>query len=667
MGQVLRVTDGSTTVNLLSIVNLLFQGWSPAVGTSHTNLYERVTDRMAAKVKTSSIDAVAVEILKLNNLLRKAWQFHNTEWQTTPVYLESQGKNETKARFSLIFNGQLSGGFSEHDFVNEKSSLLRTMQLRIEREAGWRDNIPGNYLVPVALTASDGPATPSQVIIANHIDEVALTHIYNFDDSLAAFSNNFAGDTNGFDYFAVSGSTPAAGDIVYFGSTTASFHHVALAIAIAGVVSGGVGVDWEYFNGSFVSLTLGTQYALYPVIGDNFWTDSVITTSSDRSIHVSNVNDWTKTTINGVNAYWIRARIVANTFTTNPTQIAGQAVYVQKNNYIEISSTAIDGDLPPFLMQAFGSIDGDPSLTTPNFTTPSRIIVGARSRGLDKFEASIALASGVQTGFTQQLGTDASNVTTDPDGPKASHVAVSFGTETLVERVAQTLPDTLASWEGTYRVFLRCQQIGGSDGDLSVQAKGVMTSGNEERAISETETVDLQTQDAGLELVDLGVIRLPKTDIIDSDTMTDNQVEIQVWARRNTGSSTLELFDVTLMPIDEWAAAFNSPIDTTDAIGSSLGLDANLEVDAGIVTTRIFKSWNQLGGTSLANNPPTAGWEIHGQYPMIEPSKQYRFYFMIMHYNGAFGTLPFIAPLGSGLTFELRVHNRYKILRGADA
>ena len=664
MAQVLRVTDGSTTVNLLNIVNLLFQGWSPAVGTSHTNLYERVTDRMAAQVATSDIDGVAAEILKLNNLLRKAWQFHNTEWQTTPVYLESQGTNETNARFSLIFNGRLSGGFSEHDIVNETANRLRSMQLRIEREAGWTSGIPGVYpSPPITLTNSDGAAAnPTLVHIANHTDEVLLTHIFNFDDSLAAFSANLITAPADFDYFAVSGSTPATGDIVYFGSTDASFHHVVLDIDVSG--AGNAVTRWEYYNGSFTALTLGTQYALYPLAGGAFWTS---TTADDvRSIHISNVNDWVKTTINGVNAYWIRSIITSGTFSTSPHQ-AIDVVYAQKNNYIEIPSTAIDGDLPPFLLQSFGSIEGDPSLTAPNFTTPSRIIVGARSRGLEKFEANIALASGVQTGFSQTLGTDASNVTTDPDGPKASHVAVSFGTETLVERVAQALPDTIASWEGTFRVFLRCQQIGGADGDLSVQVKGVMIPGNIDTAFSTTETVDLQTQDAGLELVDLGSIRLPKTTLVASDATAGANVEIQVWARRNTGSSTLELFDVTLMPIDEWTAAYNSPVDTIDAVGSSLGLDANLEVDAGVVKTRILKTFNSDGSLPLANNPPTAGWELHGQYPMLEPSKQYRFYFIVMHYNGAFGTLPFIAPLGSGLTFELRAHNRYKILRGADA
>ena len=662
MAQVLRVTDGSTTVNLLSIVNLLFQGWSPAVGTSHTDLYEHVTDRMAAKVKTSSIDAVAVEILKLNNLLRKAWQFHNTEWQTTPVYLESQGKNETNARFSLIFNGQLSGGFSEHDFVNEKSSLLRTMQLRIEREAGWRDKVPGNYPSAKTLTASDGPADPTLVHIANFTDETLLTHIFNFDDSLAAFSSNEIASTT-FDYFVVSGSTPATDDIVYFGSDVAAFHNVVINLGTNG--GAGVTIIWEYWTGaSWETLTPGTQLGLYPEEGSTFW-GGVINTNVG-SISVSNVNDWVAVVVNGVTANWIRAKITAGTFAAgvNPAQ-ATDVVYAQKNNYIEIPTTAIAGDLPPLLLQAMAVPTGNNALTAPNFTTHSRIIVGAKSRGLDEFQASIPFAD-ITTGWTQTLGTDASEVA-DPDAPGDAHIAVSFATETLVERVQMQVSGTLADWAGMYRMFLRCQQIGGADGDLSVQMKALSNAVDSEGSISETETVDLQTQDAGLEMIDLGVVSIPRMGIIDSDSVTGGLPIFEVWARRNAGSSTLRIYNAFVLPIDEWAAIYNAPVDTTTSLGSSLGKLNILEVDAGVVKTRIFKSYSETPESPLTNQTPFGGWELHGQFPMIEPSKQYRFYFIMMHYDGVFGTGPFISPLGMSLAYELRVHNRYKILRGADA
>ncbi len=658
MAQVLRVTDGSTTVNLLNIVNLLFQGWSPAVGTSHTNLYERVTDRMAAKVKTSSIDAVAAEILKLNNLLRKAWQFHNTEWQTTPVYLESQGKNETKARFSLIFNGQLSGGFSEHDFVNETANLLRSMQLRIEREAGWRANVPGNYPSALTLTASDGPANPTSVHIANFTDETLLTHIFNFDDSLTAFGSNLIADSDGFDYFEVSGSTPATGDIVYFGSTTAAFHHVQLNISQA--MGTGPTIVWEYYNGAWVTLTPGTKLGLYPIGTTIFWTNS--NADALRSIHVSNVSDWIAVAINGVTANWIRSRVTAGS--TGVTAVQGaEVVYAQKNNYIEIPTTTIDGDLPPFLLQAFGQPDGDLALTAPNFTTTSRIICGARSRDLDNFQANIPFAD-VTTDWTQTLGTDASEVA-DPNAPGDAHIAVSFATETLVERVRMQVAGNVQDWAGTFRLFLRCQQIGGSNGDLSVQMKFRTNQTDAEGSESATETVDLLTQDAGLELVDLGVLNIPRMGIIDSDAVGVRPI-FEVWSKRNTGSSTLRIYDGILIPIDEWAATYNAPVDTTTSIGSTLGPHNVLEVDAGVVTTRIFKSYAPLGDLPLSNNAPMGGWELHGQYPLIEPSKQYRLYFIMMHYNGTFGTMPFISPLGMSLAFELRAHNRYKILRGAD-
>lgn len=666
MAQVLKITDGSIDADLLGIVNITNRGWSPGVVRSHTNLHERTTDRLRIKIDAGSdMDANAVEIIKLVKLLRKAWQFHNKEWQTTPVYWHVQGTNETNARFALVFNAvPPRGGFSEHDMANEAASILRGMVLNIEREAAWRDNIPGNYTSAVTLAASDGPATPELVHISNFVDENTLTHILNFDNSLTAFSADLIAET-AFDYFAVDASTPATDDIVYFGSSDGPFHNVVINLGTKGVDGGSLAIIWEYYNGAWVTLTPGTNLGFFFRNDLDFW-DETENTFDIRSIHVSDIPDWIAVAVSGLTAHWIRCRITAGTFSTNPAQ-ATDVVYAQKTNHVEIPVAAIDGDLPPLLLQAFANIDGNNALTAPNFTTPSRIIVGARSRDLDNFQSSIPMADGVTTGFTQTLGTDASNVTTDTNGPGGTHVAVSFGTETLVQRVAQSLGLSLSDWFGTYRVFLRCEQVGGADGDLSVQVRTLQDIADAEGGISQTETVALLAQDAGAELVELGILNVPRIPTIDIDDQLSGILTIQVFASRSTGSSTLKIYDVILIPTDEWSATYNAPLDTTASIGSSLqGLSA-IEVDAGVVRTRTLKTIIDDGEMPLTNNVPASGWELQGQYPIIEPSTKYRLYFIIMHYNGTFGTMPFIAPLGMALLFSLRIHNRYALLRGADA
>ena len=91
------------------------------------------------------------------------------------------------------------------------------MTLEIEREAGWRDAVPGAYPSALTLTATDGPASPTRVHIANHHDINGIDYIWDYDDSSTSFSANLAAETT-FDYFGQEADTPAVDDIMYFGA-----------------------------------------------------------------------------------------------------------------------------------------------------------------------------------------------------------------------------------------------------------------------------------------------------------------------------------------------------------------------------------------------------------------------------------------------------------------
>lgn len=675
MAEVLKLTDGSTNISFLNVSGIGGQtnGWVPATPKEHDNLYERAKETIAVTIRPSSEDNLAVQLIALNKLFRKAWQFHNTTWQTTPVYLEAQGPNETGPRYALLYDGRFSGAKSMHEYISEvNSGIVPSAVITLEREAGWRDAVPGNTPSASTLTASSGPASPTEVHVTNHLSKANSTvlFIYNFDDNLASFSSNLTGGA--FTYFEVSGSTPAVDDIIYFGD--ADFLMPNLVFNFGG---GGDNftVVWEYYNGSWTALTEGTEFTTLGIIASNF------RPNNGRGLFsLARISDATTVAINGQTLYWIRCKISAVGATAGRITQVTDEVYSQLENHVEIPAAAIDGDLPPHTILSHLHPNGSDSASTPEFGTTSRIIMGLRSQGLsgDNLFPGIITFNVIEmalfgAAITRTLGTDATSVT-DLLGPTAEAVNIDFaGDETLISRVAMefdhSAEDMFPAFGGIFRAFLRVKQASGAAGDCSVKLetrlRSSLLSSSDEITIA-SEEITLQAVDKVLEVVDMGIISVGGDQLIDTDT-NPGFITFDVFAARSTGASTLRIYDIVLIPIDEWSATFDAPIEETDSVGLSLKSASQLEIDSGVVKPR-----NVIGASlDLANNIKLdylAGtWSRFGPaLNKIEPSKQYRIYYFMMEYNTAYGTGPFLAPIGKHLVVEVRAVDRYATVRGGD-
>ena len=121
MASILTITDGSTSVSLLSSsgYNLKHRGLRTTEASAQT-IYassifgegrtpvlrspDNISERYRVKLTGSSHDNLATQLNTLNTLKRKAQNFHLTNWQTTPVYLTAKTKNETNTRYSLVYD-----------------------------------------------------------------------------------------------------------------------------------------------------------------------------------------------------------------------------------------------------------------------------------------------------------------------------------------------------------------------------------------------------------------------------------------------------------------------------------------------------------------------------------------------------------------------------------
>ena len=669
MAEVLKITDGTTTVNLLNGSGFELTGWTPLMPNNRDDLYEVLAEKLELKLTGSSQDNLASQIQILKKLLRKARQFHDTTWQTTPVYLQAQGSNETGERYALLMDGQLSNLNSIHSSTVILTNEMPRATLVLWREAGWRDAVPGAYTSAVTLAASDGPASPTRVHIANHTDDHALTHIFVFDATGASFSGNQIASSD-FDLFP---NPVGVNDILYVGSTTGPFHHV--VFNTDGASDQNDAGNWDFWNGGWADMspTAGdnnSSWPKYPIEAAIVSTIYFWRSAGEIVLNISDVGDWAKTTIGGVNAFWVRFEwtTAGSTF-----KQASQVVYAQRKNYIEIPATAIDGDLAPHTLLAFAHPNGN--TTTPDFRTTSRIVMGARSSPTSRFLPNLVFDTTAMDEYwdtsTINVGDADTTLVADEDAPAAFHAAVTFSADaTLIKRAAVedstagTDNPVLLDYVGEYRVFIICQQIGGAVGDTSVQfifEDGFGIS-------SESDQVSLAAKDAGLEVVDVGIVRIPAIDTVANDDLTTLfQItnSFGVYAARSTGSSTMRIYEIFLLPIDEWSATLNAPIIDSSNLALELYNRQRLEVDSGILRPRIIRTAEDYT-RNITDQLPIGNWELHGMPPILEPSTQYRIYFKMMNYNAAVATAPFLAPLGKHLACELRTVDRYATLRGAD-
>ncbi|KKL66699.1 hypothetical protein LCGC14_2142380, partial [marine sediment metagenome] len=141
MAESLKI-KGGTTVDLLLTAGISIKGWTPATPENEDNLHEVVRENMSFRIKGTSQNNLASQLIIFKKELRKARQFHTTTWQTTPLYIEAQGSTESNTRYALLHRGRVSNLTTIHETVPKKA-FTQSGTLELWREAGWRGAVPG--------------------------------------------------------------------------------------------------------------------------------------------------------------------------------------------------------------------------------------------------------------------------------------------------------------------------------------------------------------------------------------------------------------------------------------------------------------------------------------------------------------------------------------------
>jgi len=668
VARTLTITDGTLSVNMINAAATGFMLTRGGKGREEVPLGIRegflVAETWKFNLRGTSHNNLASQIDDLTGLARRVKEYKDG-WRAAPVYVQQQTTGESNARFSPVDEIVDLNVPDRFAMPFEVESEFEGVEMTIVREHPWRPIAPGSVGSAVVLEATDGPADPTMVHVANFQDTFDLTHVF-VDDGGVFGSNIIAAAST----TALFPAVPATNDALYFISEDGSFKHICLGF-LQGDLGSVVGV-WEYHSGggSYTALTLGTDLTLFQsalgaiaAVSDFFSPDA-------PSLGAANIippTDWAADTVNTVTGHAIRFRITTGGTPTAMPQKNGDAIYAQRKPFIEIPADSMHGDSPALTLLRMFSPSGG-SATDPSPAFLSRILVGAKSEhdgiDLDNFTPMVnAGGDGNPAAWTVAYGDDTSSVA-DPSFPGGSRARCTFSTETgLASRVTFTGDDLLPDYRGKYRLLVGLKQVGGAAGDIKAKAFVYLGAVSDTNPHSPTRKQPTRGADDGIEVLDLGLIQLPLSRAYSADSLAAIDVSVDLQLELVTGAGQADVAWVYFFPVDEGSVGVDDRLSDATVGSSALRGGTVFDLDAGLIANRNLKYTTPDGSTLKAAEE----WRRYNKPIELHNKARTQLFFLMLHYSdNGWNTEPLLATPGNHLAVQLFVAWGYSIMRGAD-
>lgn len=560
---ILRITDGTTTVDLLRgntgrtgiflkswrTGRVRYKGggnWQDSPMAHGRRLISHVLDNVIETFELGALHSSqnrAAELFQpLDMLLDKAAAYSEDEWSGEPVWLEMRLGGSLHSQYALIHAGQSDDYGEPFAELFTESHILDDVVYAIER-GQWLESPPG---VGTAILGLDGTTTiieyttdneGAEVFVTNKYAKPNVTNLYSYDASETTFSSDLMGSAQVIAF----PDPPAVDDALYFISrNTVGFSGPFSSIVFnVGTVAADITVVYEYWNGAaWTALTVEDNTAGFTVSGKGgvYWVQP---------------GNWALTTVNALEGWIVRCRVSA--IGASPSApVLDEVPWYNISPFVTVPASAVGGTLPAITKLdmymrssedlANGGID--------------RIIVGARS-----------LERGAS--FTPYLAMSDNHTSALYTSIAVQHPEVSFPVETAwptrkalqiepqesggspvwwtwqTDVIATLTPATLADFAGKYRIFVRALvntspyhpyfrilfNIGGASG-IGVYSKEIRSG-----LIS------------ALCLFEAGTIAIPDVGPVGSMTITVQTY----WPETLATTPHLRIMDIILMPVDEWS------------------------------------------------------------------------------------------------------------------
>ena len=400
----------------------------------------------------------------------------------------------------------------------------------------------------------------SAVPICNKCQDSNITHVKFFDSSAGTYTELLPASSYPVDIF---GSDLDSSDITYFISETFSndtpFSNIVFYLSQR-ILAINAQIQWEYYNGSWVQLsTLDQEFIL----------DNPVIEKTGICVEAFEIPaDWVAVTVDGVTGLTVRARI---NFVFKLGQVPQQSnfdIFSAGNSYVDIGNELGDMDAITKLIVENVSNNLDGGRVDVPILFSNRLIAGKRK--LSRGSAFSPFLNAKDYNNTSEiLTTLGTNVTFQTSVTSITGEYARYnpsGVEAMADRVTWSLNNVLSlQYIGAFHVYVRIHQTAGSAGDFDVQLKVIYGSGGLNFT---SESVQPQST-TRFELLDLGTINIPKF-----DSLTDT-LQFVLQASAASGTPNLDIFDLILIPVDEWAGDYT---DSANVSGSEIGNGEKLEV-----------------------------------------------------------------------------------------
>ncbi len=519
--------------------------------------------------------------------------------------------------------------------------------------AGENGDIWVKRLLPLSM-GIETPTCNDQIYTANKHNQANITHIKVFDATGAGSYTTIFSPVPTVLPWNLLAPGPEIGDITYFGCDTTvtdsgPFSSLVLDIGTAGT---GYTIVWKYCTNP-----AGPVFSTLTVQDNTVNTGIVFGNTGVNSVHWRQPSNWVIGAVDGVTGYWISAEVTAiPAALTIPTQ-QNRYIYSVVWPFVEIDELDIVGDIPAGIKmenQIQSDKSGPGAGTTPAAITnlpnlyDNRLICGLRTynRGItfsaflncsnEQNPAGVTCSAGTNTTFLV-VGTDATIVRA------VTGVCTLYNPtalETMANRTTFVLSTSVArDYYGTFHCFLRCQQTFGTPGDIGIRL--VINTGS--GGVTYTGETKYLTTLNDNQLIDFGQINIPASSVLKYTEIGD-QAQISIQASAASGTPNLYMYDLILIPTDEWAGDFVDGANTTD---STLENGKYLEVDSISYPKYDRRSIIKNVGSDFVSTI----WENISSGPaMLQANKKQRLWFLSARYYMSLGTMTSAGPDTATLT-----------------
>lgn len=473
----------------------------------------------------------------------------------------------------------------------------------------------------------------AEVFVTNKASKGVVNFVFCYDASEGTFSGNligwdFASNMPIFQDAAKAPITPAVGDIIYFGSCPLSAtdtNYGPFSNLIFDLYSVAVGIEgiWEY----------GSAWTDFDVSGGAYnqlcGNQSSFQTEGVGSIVFEQPDDWDKSqVVDGTydkTGYWARFRVTSVSTPTTPYQWH-RDIYAATTPYIDINADKVPGDIPALARVVFEA-------AACQLRSMNTLVLGLRSlsRG-GNFNAYLN-ASDVQDvmGIVFARETinlshhmqDASEAPTGRALDLTGFAPIAGANEdSFIEVCSWTISGTTATeYLGIYHAYARGYYAASG---MKVRLRVVF---GEEHNVFYSEVGSTYYLAGAITAIDLGQLAIMPSSLIHPDeTVEKITIYLEMLSTSDGYYNLSKIYDIVLIPCDEWAGNFGMPKTTATAV---LQYGQGLDVD-GITAPRNYRAVQTKKGIGKTNPKIfSADWSrIASGEPIFQQNADQRLWFM---------------------------------------